>query len=395
MRFIVLFDVILMLKSVLFSPVKVRGLEIKNRFMRSATHEGYADSNDKPNSRLKKIICNLADNEVGLIVPGYVYPIKHGKASIGQCGVETYNQVQAWKDVIDYCHSKGSKIFIQVCHAGGRASEEATGVTPMAPTGGIIPGTITMKNETIEEIIDSYIHAALRIQRAGADGIQIHAAHCYLLAEFLSPLENRRNDKWGGSLDNRVRIVKEIASEIRKVVSPDFVVSIKMNGRDDIKNGVTPEMAAEYIKRLPMIDHFEISAGCNSEYKFGFAHFNTPNKNLFKKIFGKQYETIYKEALIDHEKMPYQEGYNVQATKTIHKLVPEANLAVCGGLNSVNFMEKIINENVASMVSLSRPFIREPNLVRKIHEGKIQNLSCKYCNLCLINGGKGLKCHNW
>ena len=82
MRFIVLFDVILMLKSVLFSPVKVRGLEIKNRFMRSATHEGYADSNDKPNSRLKKIICNLADNEVGLIVPGYVYPIKHGKASI-------------------------------------------------------------------------------------------------------------------------------------------------------------------------------------------------------------------------------------------------------------------------------------------------------------------------
>ena len=385
-----------MIKSALFTPLKIRGLEIKNRFMRSATYEGLGDSNDMPTDKLKKIIRKLADGDVGLIIPGYVYSIRHGKANPYQCSVATYKQAFAWQDTIDYCHKKGSKVFIQVCHAGGYTKEEYTDhVMPMAPTGGIIPGSRSMSNQNIEEVIDSFINAAMRIQNIGADGIQIHGAHCYLLAQFLSPFTNRRRDKWGGSIDNRVRIVKEIATEIRKIVSPDFVIGIKMNGSDCDKNGVTPEMAAEYIKRLPMIDHFEISAGCNSEYKFGFAHFNTPNKNLFKKIFGKQYETIYKEALIDHEKMPYQEGYNVQATKTIHKLVPEANLAVCGGLNSVNFMEKIINENVASMVSLSRPFIREPNFVRKIHEGKIQNLSCKYCNLCLINGGKGLKCHNW
>ena len=365
--------------------------------MRSATYEGLGDSNDMPTDKLKKIIRKLADGDVGLIIPGYVYSIRHGKANPYQCSVATYKQAFAWQDTIDYCHKKGSKVFIQVCHAGGYTKEEYTDhVMPMAPTGGIIPGSRSMSNQNIEEVIDSFINAAMRIQNIGADGIQIHGAHCYLLAQFLSPFTNRRRDKWGGSIDNRVRIVKEIATEIRKIVSPDFVIGIKMNGSDCDKNGVTPEMAAEYIKRLPMIDHFEISTAGNLECKFATSRPSHPDHKLYMNHYGKDADAKYKEALKDYEMTPYFEGYNVSATKRIHELVPEANLAVCGGLNSVDLMEKVINENVASMVSLSRPFIREPDLVKKIHQGKIRKLSCKYCDFCLteINNG-GLKCKNW
>ncbi|KAH0795594.1 oxidoreductase, FAD/FMN-binding family protein [Histomonas meleagridis] len=379
-----------MLKSILFSPLKIRGIEIPNRFMRSATYEALSDDFGLPKPILKKEMEKLADGEVGLIVPGYVYPIKHGKANKFQCGMTNLQEAQSWKSTINYVHKKGSKIIFQVCHAGIKAKPDDIGIATPIGASGILPETRDMTNSEIEETIESFIQAALRLQSVGADGIQIHAAHGYLLSAFLSPYMNRRTDKWGGSAENRLRIVSEIATSIRKAVSSDFVISIKINGNDHIDGGVTPDLAAAYIRDLPMIDQFEISCGVN----LGTCYSTRAilSKEDIARFFPKD-----KVELVSQRKIAkYENAHNLAAAKRIHELVPEANLALVGGLREVSDMEKIVNDGIASMVSLSRPFLREPYLVRDIRKGNVKKPSCKNCALCLAGLAVGrAKCWNW
>ena len=206
---------------------------------------------------------------------------------------------------------------------------------------------------------------------------------------------NRRTDKWGGSLDNRLRIVKEIATSIREVVSPDFAISIKMNGDDNYEGGVTPDLAAQYVSKLPMIDHFEISCGIGLGYPTTI-RFN-PNKDEFLRNIEDKDEAnkLYRAARAAADHMPSTFGYNVYAARRIHELVPEANLAVVGGNRRPADMEEIVNSGTAAMVSISRPFLRQPTLVRDLRTGKIDHMSCKDCGLCILNMGKRVKCWNW
>ncbi|KAH0785979.1 oxidoreductase, FAD/FMN-binding family protein [Histomonas meleagridis] len=382
------------MKSVLYSPTKIRGHIIKNRFMRSATYEALGEPSGMPKHELTKMIEKLATGEVGLIVPGYVYPIKHGKAAKFQCGITNYKEAGAWENTIKFAHKKGSKIIFQVCHGGVMCKPEDIDGTPIGASG-ILPNTRDMTNAEIEETIDSFIQAALRLQSVGADGIQLHAAHGYLLSAFLSPAMNRRTDKWGGSLENRVRIVQEIATNIRKVVSPDFAISIKMNGDDNYEGGVTPDMAGQYILRLPMIDHFEISCGIGLKYP-STIRFHPVKEEFYNNIEDKKLaEKFYQIATKCAKNAPSTYGYNVYAAKRIHEIAPDANLAVVGGNRRVADMEDIINSKTANMVSLSRPFLRQPLLVKELKEGKIDKITCKDCGLCILNLSSKVKCWNW
>lgn len=359
--------------------------------MRSATYEGLAGVTGLPRSVLNTMIENLSEGQTGLIVPGYVYPIQHGKAAPRQCGMARLADSQVWEPTVKKVHQNGSKIIFQVCHGGVRCNPEdiklpqAIGVSPEGPN------TREMTNAEIEETIDSFIQAAFRIQSIGGDGIQLHAAHGYLLSAFLSPVMNKRTDKWGGSFENRLRIVHEIATQIKEVVAPDFAIGIKMNGDDNRPGGVTPELAAQYISKLRMIDFFEISCGLGGCPSYGI-------RSDFNEEFFRQ--KVKNEAVVENAKkmiegVKYEEGYNVYAAKIIHRIVPDAKLAVVGGNRNIKNMEKLITDGTVQLISMSRPFLRQPHLVKDLKEGKIDKIDCVSCGLCNLHRLKGIKCQNY
>jgi 2,4-dienoyl-CoA reductase-like NADH-dependent reductase (Old Yellow Enzyme family) len=350
------------MKSILFEPTKVAQLSLKNKIMRSPCFMHGCDNTGLPTKSLLKYYQDLADGQMGLIIPGYFYLHTQGKASNAQGGMENDMQADAWKETVKYIHKQGSKIVFQVCDAGVATTFDACKEMPRGAYK-INDQTRTMTKAEIAEVIENYVTAAKRIQRIGVDGIQIHAAHGYLVSQFLSPAVNKRDDEYGGSPENRRRILKEISSEIRKATGKDFFISAKINGEDCIPGGLTPEDFAQTVKAVKDIDMFEVSCGVGSAAL-------TIRSTLIPRVPG--YENM--------------SAYNVGSMEIAKKANPNASFAVVGGFRKIEEMEDAIKRG-ADLVSLGRPTIADPKVVKHLMEGK--KIKCVSCGLCIINSTKG------
>ena len=349
------------MSSIIFEPTKVAQLSLKNRIMRSPCFMHSCDNNGLPSKALLKYYQDMADGQMGLIIPGYFYLHMQGKACASQGGMENDIQADAWKETVDYVHKQGSKIVFQVCDAGVATDFESCREIPRGAYK-INENTRTMTKAEIAEVIEHYVEAAKRIQRIGVDGIEIHSAHGYLVSQFLSAAINKRTDEYGGSPENRRRILKEIASEIRSAVGKDFMISAKINGDDCLKGGVTPQEFAETVKAIKDIDLFEVSCG------FGNAA-TTIRSKMLPKVPG--YENIH--------------AYNTAAMEVAKKANPDVSFAVVGGFRKIKEMEDAIKRG-ADLVSLGRPTIADPKVVQHLMEGK--KMKCHSCGQCIINVGK-------
>jgi 2,4-dienoyl-CoA reductase-like NADH-dependent reductase (Old Yellow Enzyme family) len=209
--------------SILFTPMNIGKMEVKNRFVRSATYHGMALETGEITDKLINGYQNSAKGEVGLIIPGYMYVHPWGKALKFQIGIHSDEMISGLRQLVEAVHAQGAKIAFQLAHSGLQGFNSVIGKTPLGPTNKIrnpwsFEKPIEMKEEQIQEIIEAFAKAAGRAAEAGADGVQLHGAHGYLISEFLSPYINRRKDKWGGSDENRFRFVREIIREIRKIL---------------------------------------------------------------------------------------------------------------------------------------------------------------------------------
>ncbi|MBW2540218.1 MAG: NADH:flavin oxidoreductase, partial [Deltaproteobacteria bacterium] len=201
--------------SMMFQPVNIGKMEIKNRFVHSATHEAMADPDGRITDDHLRRYKNLAKGEIGLIIPGHMYVHPFGKAHHGQIGIHSNDMISGLK----------------------RLTEKVIGTQPLAPSKqGRNPVTLNkprqMNERMIEETIEAFANAAVRAVEAGADAVQFHAAHGYLISEFLSPFFNKRKDKWGGSDENRFRFIEEIIKRVKKKLPDDKPVLVKMNAAD-------------------------------------------------------------------------------------------------------------------------------------------------------------------
>ena len=349
-----------MSNSVLFSPVQIGNLTIPNRFMRSATFMHGADSKGFPKKWLLEYYVKLAKGKTGLIVSGYMYTERRAKAMYGQCGMLTDDHAEAWKSAIEQIHKEGSKFIVQLADAGRMAAPFCTPYIPRHVSGSTFPPALAMKDRDIQSLIDHFKDAAVRLERVGCDGVQLHCAHCYLLASFLSPVLNKRKGKYGGNHDHRIRIVQEIVDAIRSVTKPSFFISAKLNGSDCIKYGVTPEECSATINKLEGVDLFEVSCGVPILTSSRF------NRKLLQSK--------------DH---PFTENYNFDKAQIIRKLAPNKKIAVVGGIRKLKVMERAVNEGLTDLISLSRPLIKEPDLVMKMMNGRKTSRCCS-CGNCLL-----------
>jgi 2,4-dienoyl-CoA reductase-like NADH-dependent reductase (Old Yellow Enzyme family) len=359
--------------SRLFEPTSIKNVVLTNRFIRSATWEGLASDDGSPTPMLIGMSARLAQGGVGLIITGHAYVSREGQAGPWQLGVYSDGCIPGLAEMTRTIHAIGGKVAMQLAHAGSRADSRLSGLEPKGPsvtdTGAGLVGR-EMTREDIEEVTAAFADAAVRARKAGFDAVQIHAAHGYLLSQFLSPFFNKREDEYGSRIENRARLVVQVLRAIRKAVDADFPVFIKLNSEDFLPGGITVEDMLQTATMLEEagIDAIEMSGGTFLSGK------NNPSRQGRP---GSGEPEAYYEAAARR----YKEKIRVP-------------LILVGGIRTFETAEKLVNEGVTDYIALSRPLIREPDLVNRWKSGDRRPASCLSDSRCFkpAREGQGIFC---
>lgn len=376
----------------IFQPTRIGPLSLRNKFVRSATSEGLCDIEGNPTKRLSDMMINLAKGECGLIVTGLVAVNSASRVSEREILMFTKSHVDAWKPIIDTVHSHGSKILFQLCHAGLRLQPGAIkGFSAKGPVAAQ-EGTFAMTNTEIEELIDSFINSAKYSAQAGADGVQLHACHGFLLSQWLSPAVNKRTDKWGGSVENRVRLLREISEGIKKATPDNFSLSIKLHGDDCLPGGVDVRMCCDYIEHLKgTMDFFEISRGMNTNKVYAIPA-NLKEGMILRGVKQEMQKQVLQ--VVKSRAVEYHDEFNKPLLEYVRKVHPGLKLVSVGGNRDVDAMNKQVTSGLADLVAMSRPFVHDPFVVKKMREGAITRAKCESCGCCIFKSNGTLFCHN-
>ena len=247
------------------------GAVISNRLAKAAMEENMADSEHLPSERLLRLYRTWADGGAGLILTGNVMIDRRALTGPDGIVLENEKHLDRFAEWARIGRSKGAHFWMQINHPG-RQVPASLGQPTVAPSAialelGALSRVFAVPKEMtepeIDEVIERFARAAVLAERAGFSGVQIHAAHGYLISQFLSPLSNRRTDRWGGSLENRARLLKTVVEAVRAQVRPEFCVSIKLNSADFQRGGFDTHDARgvlEMLNTLP-VDLVELSGG--------------------------------------------------------------------------------------------------------------------------------------
>lgn len=256
-------------------------LEIKNRLIRSATDEGFATPEGAPTQRLMDIDTELARGGVGLIIAGTAHISLEGKWGNNSIGMDHDNLIKPLKRLCKATHEAGGTLAAQLLHCGSTVnpatlSERGALLGPSSMIDPLFGHPVEeLTQDHILKIVDDYAKSASRAKEAGFDAVQIHSGHGYLINQFLSPSRNFRKDQYGGSLENRTRLLCQVYEAIRGAVGKDFPLFIKMSAYDGFPGGVEPYDAASTATILDGmgIDAIEVSAGTpEGDKKGGWDH---------------------------------------------------------------------------------------------------------------------------
>jgi 2,4-dienoyl-CoA reductase-like NADH-dependent reductase (Old Yellow Enzyme family) len=331
-----------------------------------ATDDGYVTP------ELEAVMADLAEGRLGLLIAGHAYVRPEGRAGVRQLGIYADDQVPGLASMVRAVHDRGGVVVAQLAHAGLFANTKLTGRDAWAFS---VPDKYrdlacrTMTPDDIATVVDGFGQAARRAMEAGFDGVQIHAAHGYLLSQSLSPFFNRRGDDYGGPLGNRARTLLQVLTAVRAAVGADTPVLVKMNCEDFLEGGLTLEEATEAAAFLEEngIDAIEVSGGTRESGRLITSRMGI--------------------------KTPEREAYFREQAGAFKSRVSVPVILV-GGVRSLEVAGQVLAEGAADYLALCRPLIREPHLVRRWAEGDRRPATCLSDNLCYkpARSGEGIHC---
>jgi 2,4-dienoyl-CoA reductase-like NADH-dependent reductase (Old Yellow Enzyme family) len=403
-------------KSIVFSSGRIGKLELKNRLVRSATYENAGSGTGEVTDTLLNMYRDFVLGGIGLIVTG-IMPVYSKTVASRQIRIDADDYItglqripKVVRDTAGDCkimtqlHHPGRQVpdpenmaqflkylppaFIKVFQEAQQTQETAEEhphiVEPTAPSAVFdetfqrTPRALTL--EEIDEIIEAYAEGIRRSQEAGFDGVQLHAAHGWLLSSFLSPHTNHREDEFGGSTENRTRIVKEIYTRGRKKVDADFPILIKMNTTDFFPDGTDIEEALRVGEIVSNI---------------GFSAIESSG-GMWETVTRSQEELGWIPVILPESRTKIntkdQEAYFLPGAKALKSRI-DTPIMLVGGLKSIDRIEEILDEGSADFVSLSRPLIRQPNLPNLWLTGEgPDKAECISCNACLPMGPDPTRC---
>ncbi len=329
----------------------------------------------------------LARGQVGLVISSHIAVHPWGRTRRHQLGIYDDSLIFGLEKLSVAMHRHGGKIVFQLGHAGLQTTKPVIGRHALGPS-----TNSPMSEHEIGETVEAFRMAAERASKAGADGVQLHAAHGYLINEFLSPFYNRRKDSWGGSDAGRFRFLKEIISAVKDVLPKEMALLVKMNSHDHTpEEGILPPLAVKYAEMLDglKIDGLEISCGTSLLSPWNMCRGAVPVKELLKRFSEANRPEAEKKLTAMVGKFEISEGYNTAAAKIIRPVF-NAPLFSVGGWRTFAAMQKSVEEGDTDLISMCRPFIREPFLVRNLKNKKTDHSSCINCNRCLAALANGL-----
>jgi len=358
----------------LFAPARLGRLILKNRFIRSATWDGLGHPDGSFSPAQQELYRELARGGTALITTGFIAVDPQGRRSREQNLLSDRTQQDSLTEIAAIVHDHETLLIAQLVHCGGLARSSVSGLETVAPSAVDHPlyeeeSPREMSRQEIEKTIAAFAAAAARAREAGCDGVQIHAAHGYLISQFLSPFSNRRRDDYGGDLERRARFLMECYEKIRTAVGHDFTVTMKINGSDYLdEGGLTTDESLEITRRLAErgLDAVEVSGG---------NQVSPPLTPVPQKIRPGENEIPFVDEITR-----FADGLSLPV------------IAV-GGIRSPAAARKLRDREVA-FISLCRPLIREPGLIARWQEGDCEPSSCVSCNRCFIPAfkGQGIKC---
>ncbi|MFC1607835.1 NADH:flavin oxidoreductase [Candidatus Latescibacterota bacterium] len=356
----------------LFESTSINTMTLKNRFVRSATWMGMAGEDGTCTPKLTGLMEELAQGDTGLIISGYTFVSTEGKGAL-MVGASSDDHLPGLTDMADTVHNAGGKIILQLAHCGLFSAPSENGQKPLGPSVMMTPdGPLgsEMSTEDIQQKVRNFRDSADRAKKAGFDGVQIHAAHGYLLSQFLSPFFNKREDEYGGSVENRARFLLEVVASVREAVGDRYPVLVKINSDDCLEDGFCPDDMLRVAGMLEKagVDAIELSGGTILAFVMG-----NPDGS-----FSRQTDTgIYYE----------------DAAKRFKQEIG-LPLMLVGGIRSYDDCQRLINEDVTDYISLGRPLIREPDLIKRWKSGDTRDADCVSDNACVMPGieGKGVQC---
>jgi 2,4-dienoyl-CoA reductase-like NADH-dependent reductase (Old Yellow Enzyme family) len=379
-----------------FESSNLGGIRLDNRIVRSATSIGLADAEGRPTREMAAAYGELAEGGVGMIITGVAAVQQNGKPGAPNALLfDRDDFIPDYQLVAEAAHSHNVPIVLQVGHAGRQTRRAVTGLQPVAPSP--IPDKLHADEDPkelteleIQALIDDFISTVERAKTAGFDGVQIHGAHGYLLCAFLSQESNQREDQWGGSLENRFRIMREIFVGARKRVG-DFPLFVKLSAYDYQTDGLRVEETVKVAAMLKEVgcDGIEVSCGVMND---GFSTIRVPeipteavlrynHKYKDKPAVVKAIVPLFAPMIVGRREPIL--NFNVCAAREIKEAV-DLPVIVVGGIRSLPDIEEIIGGNMADYVAMSRPFIIEPDIVSKFKAQSQEQSSCINCGYCII-----------
>ncbi|SMY15903.1 NADH:flavin oxidoreductase [Photobacterium aquimaris] len=353
--------------STLFTETRIGNMALKNRFVRSATWENMATEDGHMTDKLYAIYEELAQGEVGLIVTGYANIVEEEKPNAGMMGMYNDSFIEEYQKLTDLVHQYDAKIVMQLAYGGTKTTYNVGERVIFAPSAVAEKGTQTlgqaMTQADIDYIVEAFALATKRAQDAGFDGVEIHAAHTYLINQFLSPYYNQRDDQYGGSLDNRMRFLLEIYAKIRTLVGDDFPILVKLTASEFFDGGLTFAETRLICKKLEAV-------GVDAIIISGNVHGKADT------MVGESYDGYTIEA----------EGYFHQYGDVISQDVNVPVITV-GGLSEFDAIEAMAKNTGIEFFALSRPLLSEPKLIKRWLEGYKADVECERCSKCRTRRG--------
>jgi 2,4-dienoyl-CoA reductase-like NADH-dependent reductase (Old Yellow Enzyme family) len=356
--------------SPLASPISLpNGSILPNRLCKSAMTEGLADKFDLPTGELMQLYKTWSQGGTGLHITGNVMVDRRYLERAGNVVLEDDKNVELFRQWAEQGTIGGNHLWVQLNHPG-RQCPKMVSTKPLSPSDvqlamlGNFARPHPMDHSDIEEVIERFITSARLVKQAGFTGVQIHCAHGYLLSQFLSPKINKRQDQWGGSLENRARIIRRIIVGVRAAVGADFPIGVKLNSADFQKGGFSLEDCITVASWLGEdgVDLLEISGGTYE-----------------------QLSLIGVEPTDVRESTRKREAYFIEYAERI-KQSAKIPVMITGGFRSRDVMERAIESGEVDVIGLARPLCTEPDCSTKLIQQTIQNIDCYEDKLVLGTG---------
>jgi 2,4-dienoyl-CoA reductase-like NADH-dependent reductase (Old Yellow Enzyme family) len=376
-----------------FTEFKLGGLTLRNRVVRSAAFEGMSPGG-RPSDGLVEYHGRVAAGGTALTTVAYASVSPDGLTYPHQISMAAEGVLPGLRRLTDAVHAGGAAASIQLGHAGYFADRSVTGVRPMGASrvfnayGLSLPRPMTEGD--IDTVVDDFGRAARLSLEAGFDAVEIQAGHGYLLSQFISPYTNRRTDRWGGSLENRLRFTAHVIRRVRQVVGPEFPILVKTNMRDGFPGGLGLDEAIEAARRFESegVDALVLSGGFVSRVPMYIMRGEVP----FKEMYEGQTRWIKKTGLllvgrVMIKQFPFEEGYFLGDARKVREAV-SVPIAYVGGLRTLAGMEAVLDEGF-DLLAMARPLIMEPDLIERMRRGEASESRCEPCNKCIAAMDKG------